>query len=410
MDIELILLKRLFNLKENKIKEYNKLEGDKNIIYVFNDYNELKEYFISNGCVNITDELIKICIFKKLKNKKIIAFKGLCDHIIYKVTCKKSLSEDTLMKYYLNKLGYNEIPEFLSAYLKVPSLERLKNIGYFCGMDYASKSVYNFKEYITRYDHSLSTALITYKLTKDKKATLAALFHDIATPCFSHVIDYMNGDFAKQESTEEYTERIIKRDKKLIELLKENNINIEDIINFKKYTVVDNERPKLCADRIDGIILTGISWTKSITKTLIDEILNSLTLYNNEFNELEIGFNNYNIGNKVFIINEEIDDFCHSNYDNYMMILLSKIVKHAISSKYIEYDDLYTLSEKDILELLKHTKDNTLKKYFQLFENIKKEDIPTFDLDNLKKRDINPLINGKRLINNKTTSITKNYK
>lgn len=51
----------------------------------------------------------------------------------------------------------------------------------------------------------MTVALLTYKLTNDKVATLAGLFHDIATPCFSHVIDYMNGDYENQESTEEYT-------------------------------------------------------------------------------------------------------------------------------------------------------------------------------------------------------------
>ena len=44
-----------------------------------------------------------------------------------------------------------------------------------------------------------------------------------------------------------------------------NNNNV--IIYFKKYSIVDNDRPKVCADRIDGVILTGIGWTKNITKS-----------------------------------------------------------------------------------------------------------------------------------------------
>lgn len=59
-------------------------------------------------------------------------------------------------------------------------------------------------------------------------------FHDIATPCFSHVIDYMNQDYEKQESTEEYTEHILESDKYLIECLREDDIDINEIINFKK--------------------------------------------------------------------------------------------------------------------------------------------------------------------------------
>ena len=119
------------------------------------------------------------------------------------------------LQHYLKELGYSNIPEFLTKYLETPSLLRLKKVGYFCGMDYASKNIYNFKESFSRFDHSLTVSLLVYKLTKDKKATLAGLFHDIATPCFSHVIDYMNEDYEKQESTEEYTEYILRNDEYL---------------------------------------------------------------------------------------------------------------------------------------------------------------------------------------------------
>ena len=136
-------------------------------------------------------------------------------------------------------------------------------------MDYASKNIYDFKEHITRYDHSLTVALLTWKCTKDKIATLAGLFHDIATPCFSHVIDYMNKDYENQESTEEYAEKILKNDKYLNKQLREDSIKIEDIINFKKYNIVDNNCPKVCADRLDGVINH-----LKISNTLMKMVLN----------------------------------------------------------------------------------------------------------------------------------------
>jgi hypothetical protein len=207
----------------------------------------------------------------------------------------------------------------------------------------------------------------------------------------------MNGDYEKQESTEEFTELIIRNDKKLLNLLKEDNIAIEDIINFKKYSIVDNERPKLCADRIDGIILTGISWTKSVDEEMIDDIVDSLTLYDNEDNEKEIGFNSIETAIKVNMINQEIDEYCHSDADNYMMLLLSKIVKHSIRSGYITYNDLYKYSEREILEILKSVKDDYLTEAFFKFEKIKKENIHSFTIKNIKRRDINPLVNGMRL-------------
>lgn len=301
------------------------------------------------------------------------------------------------LKYYLEQLDYSHLPNFLIKYLKTPSLLRLKDVGYFCGMDYASKDIYNFREYISRYDHSLAVSLLVYKLTKDKRATLAGLFHDIATPCFSHVIDYMNQDYEKQESTEEYTEYILKSDKYFIKCLKEDNIDINDIIHFKKYSVVDSDRPKLCADRLDGVILTGIGWTKNINKHDIRSIVQDMCIFLNENNEKEIGFQTVEIAKKVLEVSESIDIYCHSKEDNYMMQLLAKITKLAIDKGYITYEKLYFYTEKNLITLLSEQNDSEIQKLMNEFENKKMADIPEILMPKIKIRDLNPLVNGKRL-------------
>ena len=295
------------------------------------------------------------------------------------------------------------IPEFLEKYLELDILQRLKGISFFCGMDYASKDIYDFKELITRYDHSLSTALLTYRLTKDKIATIAALFHDIATPCFSHVIDYMNKDSARQESTEKYTRKIILEDERLVSLLKRDGISIDYIINFKQFSVVDNERPKLCADRLDGIILNGIGCTKNINIEDIDDIIDDITLFINEDEEYEIGFETENVARRVLEVNDSINEYFHSNEDNYMMELLANITKKAINRGIITEEQLYILSERDILSLIEFSFDSELREQLTLFKTIKREDIPEIRVDNIKERSINPLVGNTRLIRNKLT-------
>lgn len=302
-----------------------------------------------------------------------------------------------LLEYYLNKLNYKDIPPFLEKYLECPSLNRLKNVGYFCGMDYASKDIYNFSEYITRFDHSLTVALLTYKLTKNKEMTLAGLFHDIATPCFSHVIDYMNEDYENQESTEEFTEKIIKTDPHLRKCLEKDNIDINNIADFKQYSVVDNNRPKLCADRIDGVILTGIGWTKNINYDDIDKIISNLTIFKNEENELEIGFCSLDVAKKVIEVSKSIDIYCHSNEDNYMMQLLAKITKLSIENGLISYNDLFIETERNLFKYFKNNNNQELLNLINIFENIKKEDIPTTQIEKVKVRKLHPLVNGNRI-------------
>ena len=297
---------------------------------------------------------------------------------------------------YLNSIC--KVPRFLNKYLNVPCLLRLKNIGYFCGMDYASKEVYDFRELISRYDHSLSVALLTWKFTHDKKATIAALFHDVATPCFAHVIDYMNKDYANQESTEEFTEEIIKNDKELRRCLRIDKLKYSDICDFKLYSVVDNKRPKLCADRFDGIILTGYNWTKSMELDEILDYTNDLCLYTNEDDELELGFNDQNIALDVLKISDEIDLICHSSEDNFMMELLANITRITINENIINYKDLYYITEVELFEKIKNSDNDELLKLLDLFYNIKMCDIPNTILS-VKKRDLNPLCSLGRIKN-----------
>lgn len=296
------------------------------------------------------------------------------------------------------ELLYNEkFNENFEKYLRVPSLIRLKNVGYFCGMDYASKEIYNFSGYVSRYDHSLTVALITWMCTEDKSATLAALFHDISTPCFSHVIDYMNNDYIEQESTEQYTKDILDKDEHLLEYLKEDGILLEEIIDFKKYTIVDNNRPKLCADRLDGVILTGLYWTKNLTLEDVKNIIYDIEIFINEDNEKEIGFKSNKIANLVVDINKSIDIYCHSKEDVYMMELLANITKKAIDKKIISYEDLYILTEDKLMNILEKCKDNEILLDLNKFKTIKLNEIPDFDIPNIKYRCLNPLVDSIRL-------------
>lgn len=295
-----------------------------------------------------------------------------------------------------NKLLSKNIPQSFNKYLKDPFLLRLQGKGYFCGMDYASKDIYNFLEYVSRYDHSITTAKLTWYLKNDFKAMVAALYHDIATPCFSHVIDYMNKDYATQSSTEEKTKEILENDLYLLTSLKLDKIDLEEIIDFKKYSIVDLERPCLCADRLDGIFLSSLFWTKKMNINDVKNILANTTIYQNKNNEDEIGFKNYDIGKYVLQHNDLIDLYCHSNEDNYMMELLAKITKYSIKKKIITYNDLYQLSEQNLIKKLLNSNDQLIVNLWQKFTTIKQEDIPKIDLPNVKKRIINPLINGQR--------------
>lgn len=302
----------------------------------------------------------------------------------------------SLLKEYQKELGIDECPNFLYKYLECESLKRLNYISYFCGMDYASKDIYNFLEPVSRLDHSINTFLITWKFTYDKTASLAALFHDVASPCFSHVIDYMNKDYVNQESTEEYTKLIMENDKFLRKLLKEDHLEIEQVSDFKKYSIVDINRPKLCADRFDGIICPGLFWTKCLYIDEAKEMVRALTVYNNEDGKCELGFNDENIARYALKVSDDIAYACQTDADNYMMDLLANITKRLINNKIISYNDLFSLREFELIDIISNANDTEIQKLFYIFKTIKKSQVPKTDLV-VKQKELNPLVLGRRL-------------
>ncbi len=309
-------------------------------------------------------------------------------------------------QFYLSELAPDGTPAFLEKYLQCPSMRRPKDVGYFCGMDYASPAIYHFPEYISRFDHSLSTALLAARFTSEPAVILAALFHDIATPCFSHAIDFMNQDYENQESTETYTERLIRSDRQLMDYLASDHIRLTDVVDFKQYSIVDNNRPRLCADRLDGLILSGIGWTQDLSRDTIRELVASATIYQNEDHLPEIGFKTVSAGKKALLAAKALDAACSDPEDVYMMGLLARIARLAITHNHISYDDLYIYGEKTLLERLRATPDPELSALLEEFATITPADIPTDHLPKIKSRKLNPLIAGERLI--KTADILSN--
>ena len=61
------------------------------------------------------------------------------------------------------------------------------------------------------------------------------LLHDIATPVFAHVIDFLNNDYEKQESTEAETKKMIFNSRELQKIFLKYEIDINLIYDYHKY-------------------------------------------------------------------------------------------------------------------------------------------------------------------------------
>ena len=142
-----------------------------------------------------------------------------------------------------------DFPKWLNEYINTEELLKQQHISVTCGTIYSD--LFESKFFFSSLDHSIAVALIIWHFTHDKKQTLSGLFHDIATPVFKHSIDFLNGDYMNQESTESLTTNILLNSKKIVALLKKDNIKIEEVCNYHEYPIADNDIPKLSSDRLE---------------------------------------------------------------------------------------------------------------------------------------------------------------
>ncbi len=289
----------------------------------------------------------------------------------------------------------DEIPSFLEKHFEIPELKRLQDVGYLCGMDYCSKAIYDFPYFYSRFDHSLAVALMTWNFTQNKTQTIAALLHDISTPVFSHVIDYMNDDHINQESTEERTEDIINGSTQLLDCLKQDSINTIDITDCKKYSIIDNDRPKLCCDRLDSLFMTNVLWTKKLKFNEIKEIYENITVLTNENGESELGSLDIKTASKIADLSLDVGYATNSNEDKLSMQLLADILKLCDNYGYLDKNMLYYLDEKQIVKIINSIKEQEILGLWKTFLTTK-EIIGDDDLCKKQKENYYVSINTKK--------------
>ena len=132
------------------------------------------------------------------------------------------------------------IPDFLRECIETPIVQRIKSIGMNCGCEYTSFPQFADIDSDSRYDHSIGVALIIWHFTHDRKQAIAGLLHDVASPVFAHVVDFMHGDYLTQESTEDGTEMLIAGSVELQAVLRKYEFTTDDVCDYHIYPIADN--------------------------------------------------------------------------------------------------------------------------------------------------------------------------
>lgn len=266
---------------------------------------------------------------------------------------------------YFNVLEPN-FPEWLNDYIETKELLKQRYISVTCGKIYSNLFEIDF--FFSSLDHSVAVVLIVWHFTHDKKQTLSGLFHDIATPVFKHCVDFLNGDYMTQESTEDLTSKIISSSKEIMDLLKRDNIKLEEVDDYHIYPVADNDTPKLSADRLEYSLSNALLTNKLLNIDEIKKIYNDVILDKDEDGTLELSFKSKDTALEFVKITSKLSIIYRDDRTRYSMQLLADIIKKLNEDGLITKEDLYNKKESEVIEIIENSK---YKDVFNIWKNAK---------------------------------------
>lgn len=291
----------------------------------------------------------------------------------------------------------SEFPEFLIPFINTPEIQRLGWVGQNCWANFTNFFKFSFTH--TRLFHSIWVALIIWNFTKDPKQTLAGLFHDISHTAFSHVGDFIRGDHEKQESSEVFHDQIISNSAIIMNELEKLWISFEEVNDCTLYPIADNPGPQLAADRLEYNLSDPIAlwWDIALVKKLYD----NLVVVENEYWTVELGFGNKEIALEFAHMVIDNDAEMYSSYESKLcMSFLSSLLKQAFDLGLFTLEDLYILTDEEVLLKLEHSWNKDIIEKLLFFRNMryykvwaKKPQTDEYCIDSkIKRRYINPLV------------------
>lgn len=187
------------------------------------------------------------------------------------------------------KIYHPEAPALLRELCAAPPMQRLRSVGMNCGCEYTAYPRFQRGRDYSRFDHSLGVGLIVWHFTGDPAQSAAGLLHDVATPVFAHVVDFLRGDYLTQEATEDGTRETIAACPELQAVLSAHGLSTDDVADYHRYPVADNDSPRLSADRLEYTLGNALNYG-FLTREQIAEIYGDLTVGTNEEGALELAF------------------------------------------------------------------------------------------------------------------------
>ena len=295
------------------------------------------------------------------------------------------------------QLYHPDVPLFLRALAETPPMRRLKDVGMNCGCEYTSFPLFTRTLPYSRLDHSMGAALIVWHFTQDPCQAVAALLHDVATPVFAHTVDFLHGDYLRQESTEDGTAQIIAASPDIQSQLRLLGLTTGDIADYHRYPIADNDAPRLSSDRLEYTL--GNLFHYGFANPLrLREYYEDLTVGVGEDGRAELLFRTPALASAFALDALRTARVYVADEDRFAMQALADLLRDALNRGVLAPSDLAATEPQVIRALLEDGTSAEKWRQFQHYARILRSDThpsPGYWVRvNAKKRFIDPLCAG----------------
>lgn len=276
-----------------------------------------------------------------------------------------------------------------------PSMQRLAHIGMNCGCEYTGFHLFRNIGRYSRLDHSIGAGLIVWHFTENLQQSAAALLHDIATPSFAHVVDFLHCDHEKQESTEDRTLEFISNDSLLVGILEGYGLKAEDVADYHRFPIADNDTPQLSSDRLEYTCGNVLNYGFADIVTIRD-LFSNLEAGRNERGLPEIVFTDPVKASLFARLSLQCSKVYVCDADRFAMQRLAEILAEAIHCGILSEQELYLPEEAVIEKIESNSRTAEQWRRFKSYrETVKGSDSAEARTIKAKKRRIDPFVPGK---------------
>lgn len=124
----------------------------------------------------------------------------------------------------------------------------------------------------SRYSHSVGVMLLLKKLGASEEEQIAGLLHDVSHTAFSHLIDWVIGS-GHLENYQDNQHQEFLSNTDIPNILQKYDFDIQNLINYHNYPLLEQKIPNLCADRIDYAL-------REFPPSVLEKSINHLVVFN----------------------------------------------------------------------------------------------------------------------------------